>query len=234
MNRILYIIPILLLAVSCKEDTLKVYNGDNYIHFTPGINDKVEPEYNFALDGMTTRETEASIPVEVRLWGYLPLEDFKYNVGVDDKTTAVESDYINPGHGVFRAGYHVDTLWVTVKRRQELLSTDYKVVINMKDAEDGFVVAPAKYTQVTVTVKDELPNEPVWWGTPQDMGDYSPVKYRLLNIYLGKVLADLDGYTNITFKAEALRFKNWWKENWASYTYYDADGTTPLYETIPE
>ena len=103
-----------------------------------------------------------------------------------------------------------------------------------KDAEDGFVVAPAKYTQVTVTVKDELPNEPVWWGTTQDMGDYSPVKYRLLNIYLGKVLADLDGYTNITFKAEALRFKNWWKENWASYTYYDADGTTPLYETIPE
>lgn len=213
---------------------MKVYNGDNYIHFTPGEYDKVETGYNFALDGTDTRETEARIPVEVRLWGYLPVEDFKYNVSIDSKSTALTTDYVNPVSGLFRSGFHVDTLWVTVKRKTELLATDYKVVINMDSAEGGFVVAPAKYAQVTLHVTDELLSEPVWWGTTQDMGKYSPMKYRVFNIYLGKVLADLDGYTNITFKSEALKFKNWWKENWTLYPYYDTDGTTPLYETIPE
>ena len=41
-------------------------------------------------------------------------------------------------------------------------------------------------------------------------------------------------YTNITLKTEALNFKQWLKDNWETYKYYDADGVTPLYDTIPE
>ena len=66
------------------------------------------------------------------------------------------------------------------------------------------------------------------------MGKYSPIKYRLFNIYLGKMLRNLNEYTNITFKQEALAFKAWLKDNWETYKYYDEDGTTPLYDTIPE
>ena len=236
MKRILYILPfILLAAVSCKEDELEVYNGPDYVHFTPGVNDRAEAIYNFATDGETTREETAKIPVELRLWGYLPKADFLCHYSVNkEKTTAVASDYQEPSTSVFRKGYHVDTLWVSVNRKKELLATDYKLVVNLDSAEGEHLTQPAKYLSVTVHVQDMIHNEPVWWGTTQDMGKYSPIKYRLFNIYLGKMLRNLNEYTNITFKQEALAFKAWLKTNWETYKYYDEDGTTPLYDTIPD
>ena len=235
MKRILYILPVCLAVLSsCKEDTLDVYNGSDYVHFTPSVNDVPEASFNFALDTKTTRETEALIPVEIRLWGYLPTEDFTCKVSVDKSTTAAASNYDDPVSATFRMGAHVDTLWVKVKRNQKLLATDYKIVINMDDAGENHVVAPAKYQKVTIVVKDEIPSEPMWWGTTQNFGEYSPIKYRLLNLYLGKVLVNLNEYTNITLKEEALNFKQWLKDNWETYKYYAADGVTPLYDTIPE
>lgn len=214
-----------------------VYEGEDYIHFTPGINDVAEATYNFATDGITTREESAKIPVEIRLWGYLPVEDFLCHYSVDPKnTTAKPADYDEPTTSVFRKGYHVDTLWVNVKRNEKLLETDYKLVVNLDSAEGDHVVAPAKYLSVTIHVQDKIYSEPIWWGTTQDLGIYSPIKYRLFNIYLGKMLIDLSEYTNITFKAEALAFKAWLKDNWDKgvYKYYAEDGKTPLYDTIPE
>lgn len=236
MKRILYILPfICLAAVSCKEDTLEVYHGADYVHFTPGINDVAEATYNFATDGVTTREESARIPVEIRLWGYLPTEDFICTYSVDDKkTTAKDSDYERPVSSVFRSGAPVDTLWVTVNRNEKLLATDYKLAVNLDSAGDKHIAQPSKYLSVTIHVQDKIYNEPIWWGTTQDLGSYSHIKFRLFNIYLGKMLRDLNEYTNITFKQEALAFKAWLKANWETYKYYAEDGTTPLYDTIPE
>ena len=236
MKRILDILPFFLLAaVSCKEDTLDVYHGDNYVHFTPTLNDIPDAEYNFALDGETTAETHVKVPVEIRLWGYLPKADFKCNLSiVKEKTNAKDTDYVRPEYAVFRQGYHVDTLWVTVNRRAELLSTDYHVVIKMDGTSDEHIVGPGKYNTVTIHVTDEIKNAPIWWATTPALGEYSAMKYRVLNVYLGKVLRNLDEYTNITFKEKALEFKQWWKDNWESYKYYAEDGVTPLYDTIPD
>ena len=238
MKRILYIMPfILLAAASCKEDQLDVYNGADYVHFTPSINDIAEATYNFATDGVTTREESVEIPVEIRLWGYLPVEDFICNYSVDkQKTTAQPSDYVEPSTSVFRAQQPVDTLWVTVNRKEQLLATDYRVVVNLDSAGEKHIAQPVKYLSVTIHVQDKIDHEPIWWGTTQDLGKYSPIKYRLFNLYLGKMLRDLNEYTNITFKQEALAFKAWLKENWdnGTYKYYAEDGKTPLHDTIPE
>lgn len=236
MKKLLYILPIVLLAaISCKEDTLDVYNGDNYVHFTPTFSDSPEAEYNFALDGKTTAETEVKVPVEIRLWGYLPEADFKCNLSVVDKeTNATAEDYTKPEYALFRKGFHVDTLLVSVKRRAELLATDYYIVLQMDETSDDHVVGPAKYNKVKIHVIDQIKNPPAWWQTTQALGDYTPMKYRVFNIYIGKVLRNLDEYTNITFKEKCLQFKQWWKDNWDSYMYYDEDGTTPLYDTIPD
>ena len=236
MKKILYILPFFLLAAaSCKEDTLDVYNGADYVHFTPSLNDIPEAEYNFALDGKTTDETEVNVPVEIRLWGYLPKTDFQCNISlIPKKTNALASDYVKPEYATFRAGYHVDTLWVNVKRRPELLTTDYHLVLQMDATSDDHVVGPAKYNTVTIHVYDQIKTAPAWWATTQALGDYSPMKYRVLNIFLGKVLRNLDEYTNITFKEKALEFKQWWQDNWDAYEYYASDGTTPLYDTIPD
>lgn len=234
-----YILPLLLTfaAVSCKEDTLDVYSGSNYLHFTPGTDDAAVTAYNFALDGATSREEHVEIPVEVRLWGYLPTEDVRCSFRIDpETTTALPSDYTDPGYSFFRAGYYVDTLWVKVNRRERLLETDYVVSVDLEAADNGFVVAPAKYLNVRIHVTDRIQNEPVWWGTNQYMGPYSPMKYRLFNIYLGKVLLSLDEYTDMTFRAEAVAFREWLKGKWedGTYRYYDEDGVTPIFETIPE
>lgn len=211
---------ILILTVSaCKEDTLPVYNGDNYLHFTPGINDVAEVKYNFALDGQTSSETEVAIPVQIRLWGYLPTADIKCSVSVSEKgTTAMESDYVNPKYATFRKGFDVDTLWVNVRRRPELLSTDYKLVVDLQNADNGFVVAPAKYAFVTIHVVDEIPNAPVWWETTLALGEYSPIKYRLFNIYMNKVVVDISSYTVDGFKVEVDNFKSWLQENSSIYS----------------
>lgn len=198
---------------------MPVYHGDNYLHFTPGINDKAEVSYNFALDGKTSTETEVAIPVQIRLWGYLPETDVKCMVSVSDKeTTAAASDYVKPEFAVFRQGKDVDTLWVNVRRRPELLQTDYKIVVDFVEADNGFVVAPAKYTSVTIHVIDELPNVPVWWETTQALGAYSPMKYRLFNIYMNRVVVDITSYTVDGFKAEVAKFKQWLQDNASAYS----------------
>lgn len=225
----------LLACMSCKEDTLEVYHGDNYVHFTPGADGNIRAEYNFATSG-TTAETEVRVPIEIRLWGYLPESDFMFMTAVSESgTTASPDDYAVPEETVFRKGYHVDTLWVTVRRRQELLATDYTLTVTMTGAEDH-VVAPSEYTNATVIVRDRITAAPVWWNTTQALGDYSDMKFRVFNIYLGKYLTSLADYTSITFEEEVAKFKQWWTEQWAegNYRYYAEDGSTPLYETIPD
>ncbi|MBO8449006.1 MAG: DUF4843 domain-containing protein [Bacteroidetes bacterium] len=223
-------------SISCKEDTLEVYHGDNYVHFTPGTDGSVKAEYNFATGG-TTAETEVSVPVEMRIWGYLPESDFICRMEADEEgTTALEGDFVLPGQAVFRKGLAVDTLWVTVRRRQELLATDYTLTVALTGA-DGHVAAPSGYLKAVISVKDRLTGTaPTWWNTTRALGDYSDMKFRVFNIYLGRYLDSLADYTTITFEEEVARFKAWWADQWASgnYRYYAEDGTTPLYETIPD
>lgn len=237
MKKLLYILPFAFLAaVSCKEDTLDVYHGDNYIHFTPGLDNAPYAEYNFALDGKTTAETAADVPVEIRIWGYLPETDIRCNVSVKaDATTAKPSDYEVTEQTVFRKGHHVDTLWVKVKRNEKLLNTDFKVSVVMTSADNSYLVGPAIYNTATVRVRDFIEKQPSWWSTTQFLGDYSHLKYRLFNIFSGRVVLSIDRYSQIEFKQVALDFRQWLMEEWQKGNkYYADDNTTPLYDTIPE
>lgn len=233
------IIPVLLLAAAlsgCKEDALKTYSGDNYIHFKPDANDSVTAEYNFAA-GVTTRETEYDVTVDLRLWGFLPESDFSFTTEIAaDGTTADPSDYGLTPVQTFPKGQPEGKFRLKVRRRAELLATDYTVVVKLVSA-DGHVVAPAAYSTVTIKVRDDLSSlKPKWWSTTPALGEYSEMKYRVFNIYLGRFLDSIDGYTSITFKEEALKFKQWWKEKCleGEYVYYADDGVTLLYETIPD
>ena len=212
------------------------YNGDNYVHFTPNSDDSVTAQYNFAVSG-TTRETEVEIPIDVRIWGYLPEQDFKCRFSIDrEKTTALPGDYTEPTEMTFRAGCDAGKLLVKVKRRDVLLATDYNIVVVMESADDH-IVGPSIYKAVTINVKDDLSrSRPSWWAQTAALGDYSDIKYRVFNIYLGRFLTSISDYTIIEFEAEAKAFRQWWKGQWeaGNYRYYDTDGTTPLYETIPE
>ncbi len=237
--KIRYILTILLAfcLFSCKEDALELYHGDNFIHFTPNDDDKVGVEYNFATEGTTT-ETEVKVPVKVRLWGYLPEKDFNYIVSVvADGTTASAFDYELSEVQTYKAGLPEYEFLLTVRRSAELLDTDYSIILSIVNAE-GHVPAPAKYLKSTVRVVDRLSGKaPAWWSTTPALGAYSDMKLRMFNLYLGKYLTSLDGYTAITLEAEVAAFKQWWKERWdeGKYRYYaDEAKTIPLYDTIPD
>ena len=61
------------------------------------------------------------------------------------------------------------------------------------------------------------------------------MKYRVFIIFMdGEILESLDKYTGLEFINLIADFKTWWKNQWqqGNYQYYDADGVTPLYETI--
>lgn len=239
-KHISYLFAVLISAFSlfsCSEDNLEVYNGNDYIHFTPLSNgNALETTYNFAESG-TTRETSARVPLEITLWGYLPETDFTYTVSViPDGTTAGADDFENPSSGTYRAGFPVDTLWVNVKRKEELLATSFTIKLHL-DGAGTRSIGPEKYAVATVHVEDKL-TKPSWWNLALALrlGEYSDIKYRVFNIYLGKVLTSLNGYTAISFSEEITSFKEWWEDQWNSgnYRYYDTDGKTPLYETIAD
>lgn len=233
IRKFIYICLATVALSSCSEDTLEVYNGDNFVHFTPGLDDSVMAEYNFAY-GETTREMYADIPVELRLWGYLSETDFQCSFSVAEGSSAPAGCEI-PSTVVFSAGKESGTMTIRVKRNAELLATDYAFDVKFTNAENH-VVGPAKYSTVRIKVKDALPEiAPVWWNTTQALGTYSPMKYRVLNIYLGQVLESLDGYTAMGFADEVAAFKTWWKERWdeGQYRYTDKVTGQPLYETIP-
>ena len=243
MKKLLYILPVIVLAVvSCKEDALKYYSGENYIHFTPGVNDIPEVTYNFALDGETSAETEVSVPVEIRLWGrYHETADINIYVdtvrtidwsslaGNSRDTLSVSREYlVDLEPAIFYHQQPVCTLWVKVRRKPELLATNHTIQIKLKDPDNWFMVAPAKYSVVNLNVMDDIPSQPVWWETTQALGVYSAIKYRLFNIYMNKVMTDISAYTADGFKEVVVRFKEWLLANATLYP-----EASVVYDSIP-
>ena len=212
------------LAVSCEESKLETWHGNNYLHFIPGPDGSVKARYNFATEG-TTAQTSDSVPLPIEIWGFMEEKDFSLSVTIDGE----------PVTATFRAGLPVDTLWVPVNRDAGLLSTSYTVKVEITGAGSDYEISPASYCKAEVQVEDSLEGlQPAWWATTQALGQYSPLKFRLFNIYSKGFVKSIDNYTAIAFKDFALEFREWLRVMWESgRKYYDTDGTTPLYESIP-
>lgn len=226
----------LLLFCSCSEEELNVYQGSNYVYFTY-MEDKgaQEVEFNFATDAPLVRE--GKVTVKMTLLGYLLEKDATCSLSVvEDKTTAQAGiDYAPLAPGIFHSGAVEDGYEVTVYRDEELLNTDYTLTLSLDEVE-GCLVGPSEYKHVTIKVTDAV-SKPVWWeqSAAANLGVYSDRKYRVFIIFMdGEILESLDKYTGIEFANLIADFKAWWKEQWelGNYHYYDADGVTPLYETI--
>ncbi len=231
-----YLIALLLLPISCSEEKLGVYHGDTYLHFT-GMDDRSPQTVNFNFATDAPLAFEGTAKARMTLLGYLPETDIRYVVSVvPEKTTAkAGSDYLPLPEGVFHRGRPDDIYEVRVLRNKELLKTRYTLTLCLDKAE-GCRIGPSEFRYVTINVRDQV-SRPRWWeqSAAVNLGEYSDLKYRVFIIFMdGKILDSLDGYTGIEFTRLIADFKAWWKQEWArgNYQYYDADGTTPLYDTI--
>ncbi|MBO6169153.1 MAG: DUF4843 domain-containing protein [Bacteroidales bacterium] len=226
MKKYIYLLLVALsfLAVSCEESKLETWHGKNFLHFVPGPDGSVKTRYNFATEG-TTDQISDSVPLPIEIWGFMAENDFSLSVTINGK----------PVTATFRAGHPVDTLWVPVTRNAELLSTSYAVEVEITGAGSDYEVSPASCCKAEILVEDTLEGlQPAWWATTQALGPYSPLKFRLFNIYSRGFVKSIDNYTAIVFKDFALEFREWLRGLWdAGQKYYDTDGTTPLYESIP-
>ena len=227
---------IILTTVSCQEEKLKTYSGENYIHFSY-MKDRTpqKVEFNFASDAPLSLEGE--VGVEMSLWGFLLEKDAPVTVStVESATNAVRGlDYDLPNNAVFRAGVPKDIYKIPVKRNKELLKTDLKITLHL-DKVGNCSCAPEEYLVAKIHVTDKV-SEPKWWkqSIASKLGPYSDIKYRLFIIFMGgKILKNLDEYSGIQFAKLISDFKAWWKEEWVkgNYRYYCEDGKTALYETI--
>ncbi|MSL96585.1 DUF4843 domain-containing protein, partial [Escherichia coli] len=144
-------------------------------------------------------------------------------------------DYAPLTSGIFHKALAEDTYEVTVYRNEALLNTEYTLTLSL-DAVENCLVGPAEYQYVTIQVTDRI-SCPVWWSqsSAANLGVYSDMKYRVFIIFMDvEILESLDKYTGLEFINLIADFKTWWKNQWqqGNYQYYDADGVTPLYETI--
>ena len=226
MKKYIYLLLVALsfLAVSCEESKLETWHGKNYLHFVPGADGSMKTRYNFAAEG-TTDQTSASVPLPVEIWGFMAEDDFSLSVTINGR----------PVSAAFRAGLPIDTLWVPVTRDAGLLSTSYAVEVEITGAGSDYEVSPASYCKAEIWVEDSLEGlQPAWWATTPALGPYSPLKFRLFNIFSRGFVRSIDNYTAIEFKRVALEFREWLHGLWdAGQRYYDVDGTSPLYESIP-
>ena len=227
---------IILTAVSCQEEKLKTYSGENYIHFSY-MKDRTpqKVEFNFAVDAPLSLEGE--VGVEMSLWGFLLEKDAPITVStVDTSTTAVRGrDYDFPRNAVFQKGVPKDIFRILVKSNKDLLETDFRITLHL-DKVENCSCGPEEYLIATIHVTDKV-SEPKWWkqSIASNLGPYYDIKYRLFIIFMGgKIIKNLDEYSGIQFAKIISDFKIWWKEEWGrgNYLYYCEDGKTPMYETI--
>ncbi len=224
MKKYILLIFAVLSLSACKESRLETWHGSDYLHFVAGVDGNVRASYNFATQG-TTAQTSASVPLPMEIWGFMADGDIALTVKIDG----------TPSSGTFRAGLPLDTLWVPVTRDAGLLTTSYTVEVELTEASSGYKLSPASRCRAEILVEDSLDGlQPAWWATTQALGAYSPLKFRLFNIYSGGFVKSIDSYTAIAFKDYALGFREWLRGLWEDgQKYYDTDGTTPLYESIP-
>lgn len=235
IRTVAYII-LIMTGLSCKEESLKTYCGDNYIHFTympDRTSQKVE--FNFATEAPLSKE--GTVKAEMTLWGYLLETDSPVTVSVlKEGTDAIEgTDYKLSESGIFHKNRPKDFYELKVFRNNELLHTDYTIALYINKIENG-LAAPEQYRKAIIHVTDKV-TEPKWWkqSIASCLGEYSDIKYRIFIIFMkGEILRDLDKFSGIQFANLVCDFKQWWKNEWKNgkYIYYDTDGSTPLYETI--
>ena len=234
-SKITCILAFIFVLAACQEEKLEVYHGSNYVYFTYMDNKKPQfIKFNFATDAPLS--LEGKVEVKMTLLGYLLTEDAACSVSVvADQTTATPNNYRPITPGVFHKNKVEDIYEVTLLRDEALLNTDFTLTLNL-DHVEGCLIGPSEYKTVNIHVTDRV-TMPKWWNqsAASNLGEYSDMKYRVFIIFMdGEILDSLDGYTGIEFTALIADFKRWWQAEWekGNYHYYDADGTTPLYQTI--
>jgi hypothetical protein len=257
MKRFL-ILALILLAASCKKETLMTYNASDNIYFNYTYLTQSGPMYyadslnvTFAFTDSTHKDSILRIPVAIT--GTAKSTDRNFDVSVDAGATAMAStDYVLPSTFVVHAGRTTDTIPVTLKRTVALKTNTLFFTLRLK-ANDQFktqiqyrsrtsndisYIAPGDTSQTQtfkVLMSDQLQAGPYWDSYSYYFGNFSEKKVRLMNQIAGMPLDfwSIDLYTSDQQSNNALFYAGLTYRYLSDKAYngnpiFEADGVTPM------
>lgn len=225
MKRKLYIyiaiVAVLNLFEGCKEDTLPLFEGDNYIQFSRPLNDSLTCTF---LDVPDT--SHRMFPISVDLIGIPSTQDRNLEIQViPEVTTAQAKHYEVPKQLILGANKVRDTIWLKVNNTPDLKDSPVKIVYQIKET-DAFKVGERNYSMGVLYFTNKI-SQPIWWrGTVQSsfLGTYSDKKYALFIKLTNRVDIDPNNLTELT--ELTLILKNHLREmKNEGNTVYENDGT---------
>ncbi|WEK35036.1 MAG: DUF4843 domain-containing protein [Candidatus Pseudobacter hemicellulosilyticus] len=216
----LFILMVLVIAQSCKKDTIMLYEGDTYLQFSRNVEDSSTFSFLALPD-----DDQAQTPISVELVGKPADHDRSYKISVmTELSTAPASNYVLPDKFVFRAGKVIDTAWLTLNKTPEIAVAPVKLVLRL-EATDDFKVGQTNYAFAILYISNVIAR-PDWWnGTVEGrfLGGYSDKKYELFIQVAGR--SEINGANLDEVRYYTMMLKNYLlQEKDAGRTVYEDNG----------
>lgn len=253
MRRSVYFILLILLAASCKKDTLLTYNAPDNIYFDyktgvdlannqPGV---IIDSLSFTFAYSKASLADSILPIPVTVSGTPKNVDRTYTVAIDAGATAVAGTHYELPTLKIRAGRVYDTLFLRVKRAADLKVNTVRMTLRLLPDERFTTDIRFRMKNTTDTIRtlifklaiaDMLTAGPYWTSNYlKYFGTYSEKKVRLMNTITGMPL-DFWVLTNAGSSASnaaaiyyAATMGRYLKEQALNgNTIYEADGITPM------
>ncbi|WP_133177684.1 DUF4843 domain-containing protein [Chitinophaga parva] len=254
---ILLLTVCVLLAASCKKESLMTYHAADNIYFNYSYQTNSGPLFyadslNVTFAFSPDKQTDSILRIPVAVTGTAKGTDRNFDVAVDAGATATAgTDYILPATFVMHAGRITDTIPVTLKRTATLKTSVLSFTLRLREndqfktqieyrsrnANDLSYVA-AGDTSHTLTFKvlvsDQLQAGPYWSNYSYYFGDFSEKKVRLMNQVAGMPLDFWSVELSTTQqRANALYYGGFTYRYLTDHaaagnTIFEADGQTPM------
>jgi len=217
MNKYIVLLLIIVGFFSCKEDTLSLYESDNYLNFDKN-SDKDSLEVSFFF---YPGKEKLQVPIGLELVGNLLEADTEFELSFDtENSTASETDFELPESLKFKAGEVKDTVWLTLNKSEKLNDATFSIIFHIAP-DSNFKKGISEKSIFKVYFTSQV-SKPIWWVDDIEsvyLGDFSAEKYNLFFEVTGE--SDLTGMHLSLVRQHALKFKRYLTENPS----YEKDGS---------
>lgn len=173
-ENILFIMGLLLAFTACKKEKMTVYSSPQFIQFANRIEDTIILSFFFYPN-----QDQVTVALPVKLTGFMPAEDLKYEIGTDATLTSASAQHYSlASEYVYRKGRTSDTARLVIKKAPDLNSKSFYLVVQMKG---GSTVFPGQIEYQKRVIKiNNIISRPSWWNTAMVttyLGAYTDRKY---------------------------------------------------------
>lgn len=212
-NIIHFSITALLIVVvsSCTKREIPLYEspGYDFVYFTKPSNDSTTLSFFFHPGKETV-----DIPLQVEIIGSPSTVDREIPIVVDPQaTTASAANYELPNKFILRAGRVVDTVYVKMKKTDDL-QTQYKYLSLKIEENQYFKPGPFKNIFAKISITNQA-SKPAWWDPNNYVETYGESYYELGRFTVKKFalfitvtgVSDLSAVSEAEALAAMLQFK---------------------------